>query len=222
MNQPIDTISQIRDIELTYRYLRQDESRAELRGLLTSIRVHGKIIFVMLRDVTGVIQVIFQRDTFSTETWNEIRVLQKLDRIQIHGFTGYSKSGELSIFADKINVLLKKDAVANVIAIEEKDSRALTAQFMLARLRERAGKWMQDNGYIEFVPYYLTSSRVSSHLEPLQVIFPGWGASARLTVSPANQLLRALTAANTKVFCFSRIFSQMVRDGYTSIVSNMK
>jgi len=187
--------------------------------IFTSIRDHGKIIFVMLRDITGVIQIILRKDALPEQEWKRAKEIRNLDRIRIKGVSGFSKTGALSVFAEKVEIIMKKETAATIFTIDEQDSRTLTGQFLLARLQEKACEWMRENGYVEFVPYYITSSRISSHLEPLEVVFPGWGSNAYLIVSPSGQLLKALTVADTKVFCVSRVFSQMVRDGYTSAES---
>lgn len=214
-----EIITQSRDIELINKYVPDQPINVNLRGLVTSIRDHGKIVFITLRDVTGVIQVIFRFSNLSKKAWKRVKSMEKRDRIEVMGTTGFTKKGTLSVIASNVKKLMSSQGFEESFIIDERDSRTLTSQFLLARLRDRARLLMEKEGYIEFIPHYLTSSIVSAHLEPLGVIFPGWGSNVHLTVSSSGQLLKALTAANTKVYCLSRIFSQMIRDGYTSAES---
>ena len=195
---------QARDVELIFKYASSKLSTVRMRGLITAIRNHGKIFFISLRDITGAIQLVFNYEQFDQESWSDIKSLETRDRIEVEGVVGMTSRQTLSIFVKSLKKLMTSEDADKVIKLDDSISGTLTSQFLLAKLRSKSVEYMIKNGYIEFTSYYLTSSRLSPHLEPLQVNFPGWGGYAHLSVSPVSQMIRALTAANTKVFCVSR------------------
>jgi hypothetical protein len=92
--------------------------------------------------------------------------------------------------------------------------------FFVARLKNTVVQGLVAKGFDELEPRYIHNLRPVGSLEPLQVVFPGYGSPAYLLVSPIPELRAAsLVIGITSAFSVARSFSQTVRDGYTSAES---
>lgn len=211
-------LTHARDVEICYRLMPEKTVIAELRGLVTRTTSRGALIFIRLLDATGSIQLVCDRSVLPHETWELVRKVRPLDRVRVRGRVGLTERKTLSIFVELIEEFLPRTISDRDVL--DADQRGLTTQFFLARIRLRATHYFREASFEEFEPSYLSASLEESRVEPLRVVFPGFGANAYLVPSPAMQLWEAvLITANPKVFCVSRCFSAAIRDGYTSAES---
>lgn len=221
MTEAIETLQYARDIVMSLKFMPERPVRGRVQGLITGLRKHGGIVFVTVRDITDSIQVVLRKNHLAAESWNEISNWNILDSVFAEGPVDRTRSGELSIFAEATGSLTSTVRGINGAPDEDYSNLTLARQFFLAQLRNKASSWMRERGFLEFSPLYLSASTEFEHLEPLEVVFPGWGGKSYLIASPVHQLQSALMAARDRVFCVSRVFSSMVRDGYTSAESQI-
>lgn len=76
-------------------------------GRIMLHRDKGKLQFVDIQDWTGKIQLFIGRDQVGPENWEVVQCLDLGDLIGVQGTLRRTKTGELSIFADKIFLLTK-------------------------------------------------------------------------------------------------------------------
>lgn len=76
-------------------------------GRIMLHRDKGKLHFIDIRDWTGQIQLFVGKNQVGEENWELIQCLDLGDLIGVDGELRYTKTGELSIFAEKITVLCK-------------------------------------------------------------------------------------------------------------------
>ena len=76
-------------------------------GRIMLHRDKGKLLFVDIQDWTGTIQLFVGKNQVGDENWELIQCLDLGDLIGVDGQLRKTKTGELSIFADKIHVLCK-------------------------------------------------------------------------------------------------------------------
>jgi lysyl-tRNA synthetase, class II len=81
--------------------------RVRAAGRIILHRDKGKLQFIDIRDWTGRIQLFVGRDQVGPENWELIQCLDLGDLIGVDGTLRPTKTGELSIFADKIHLLTK-------------------------------------------------------------------------------------------------------------------
>lgn len=212
----------VRDIETHWKHMRSEIQNyvGDVRGLVLRIRKYKpkNLFFADIWEPTGTIQIKF--DISTLEQYRQIiEKLKERDRINVEGkIIESGHNNTLTLDASKVSVVINEGKVSDA-EMPDIDNRGLTTQFMVARLRNIATQHMTDKKYVEFEPNYLSASRGTSPIEPLEVRFPGFGAKTFLASSPTSQLLTAILAANTQVFCISRVFSGRIRDGYTSAES---
>ena len=76
-------------------------------GRIMLHRDKGKLMFIDIQDWTGTIQLFVGKAQVGNENWELIKCLDLGDLIGVDGQLRKTKTGELSIFADKIHVLCK-------------------------------------------------------------------------------------------------------------------
>ena len=71
-------------------------------------RGQGKVYFLDLRDWTERIQIFVGKKQVGDEGWSLVELLDLGDLIGVDGRLGYTKTGELTVFAEKITFLTKE------------------------------------------------------------------------------------------------------------------
>lgn len=215
--KPREVLFHCRDIWKFHKLLPSVLVFADIRGLIADLIDRGGIIIMRLIDATGQIRVEFHRSESNEESWRIIKKIRKMDRICITGLVR-EKEEKLFIIPEGFQIFLPK-TISN-LSLQELDENIVSSQFFLARIRSRAASFLINNGFEEFEPNMISVTRGETKIDPLRVIFNGYGSPLYLIPSPAAQLREAIiTAPAEKVFCVSRCFSATIRDGYTSAES---
>ncbi len=83
------------------------EDRFRVAGRIVAHRSHGKIAFVKLRDHTGEIQVYLRKDKLGDVEYDIFRKLERGDFMGVTGPAMFTRTGELTIMAESLQVLTK-------------------------------------------------------------------------------------------------------------------
>jgi lysyl-tRNA synthetase class 2 len=83
------------------------EDRLVLAGRIVSLRSFGKAAFFHLQDTTGRMQVYVQKATLGTEEYQLFKKLDVGDIVQVTGTPFRTKTDELTLAADKVDLLTK-------------------------------------------------------------------------------------------------------------------
>jgi lysyl-tRNA synthetase, class II len=76
-------------------------------GKIFSLRIHGNIAFVDLKDETGKVQIFFQKKLLTPELFKLIKLLDIGDYIGVEGKVGKTIAGEISIMPTNFKLLTK-------------------------------------------------------------------------------------------------------------------
>lgn len=100
--------------ELNFRQWLADQGAGEQQGpkvraagRIVLLRDKGKLLFVDIRDWTGQIQLFIGRGQVGEENWQVAECFDLGDIIGVDGELRVTKTGELSIFAEKLHFLTK-------------------------------------------------------------------------------------------------------------------
>ena len=187
-------------------------ANAILHGLITRVTKRGRIVFFVLTDGSGSIQLVAKKDIFTTDHWNQIKSVKEQSPVQVAGRVGESENRRLSVFLSEppceIRALRDKR-----LSLAWSSVKVVSNQVLLARIRKCCSEFLERQDFMEIEPFYISRSWQGSDLAALEVKYPGFGLPVFLVPSPAAQILKAIvTTGKPKVFCVSRCFTGEFRD----------
>ncbi|HWQ16723.1 MAG TPA: lysine--tRNA ligase [Sulfolobales archaeon] len=103
-----DVSSPALEIVSKYAYLKPGDETSDsvsVAGRVWHIRRHGKITFMDLYDNTGKIQIVVKADTLREDDRPLLQIIDKGDIIGVSGRVIKTKAGEVSILAERIEIL---------------------------------------------------------------------------------------------------------------------
>ena len=109
---------------------------ARTAGRIMSIRDKGKVLFIDLQDKTGRVQLFVGKKQVGEDNWALIKLLDLWDLVGVEGKLGRTRTGEISIFAERIVLLTK--------AVAHPPEKYHGAQDIEIRLRRRYVDMIQN------------------------------------------------------------------------------
>jgi len=101
-------------LEVTADFAKLQDKSVIIAGRILSIRKHGKIAFLDVKDASGKVQILVHPDSLShidhinsELAFTELDLLDVGDFVEVSGLVTKSKSGEVTIAAEKIRILTK-------------------------------------------------------------------------------------------------------------------
>jgi lysyl-tRNA synthetase class 2 len=193
---------------------------ARIAGRIALLRVMGKLAFLTIRDSSGTLQIgISQADV--GEQWNLLKELDLGDIIGAEGVIGRTKTGELTLWCNRLTVLAKSllpppEKWHGLTDVDLRYRRRYVDLFTNPEVRE---VFRQRSAIIQAIREYLTSVGYWEVDTPvLQPIYGGAAARPFLThhntldmtlylrISPELYLKRLLVGGMERVFEVSRNF----------------
>ncbi len=125
--------------------LRKSDNTTEvfLNGWVDKIRLHGKIVFIDLRDRYGKTQIVFDLDHFHG-VFDEVKKLSIEDVLSIKGKVRFRadtavnlkiKTGKIEVLVDKYTLLNKASTLPFVLSDREKSEEDLRLKYRYLELR---------------------------------------------------------------------------------------
>lgn len=214
------------DLILQYGEQTHDQLEAEpknvcLAGRIMTRRLMGKASFLHIQDMTGQIQLYLKQDSLPSEQYNALKTWDLGDIIGVEGLLFKTKTGELSVKAQKIRLLTK-----SLLPLPDK-YHGLSDQELRYRQRyvdlisnERTRRTFQiRSAVISGIREFLLQRRFLEVETPMMQILPG-GATARpfatyhnaldiplyLRIAPELYLKRLVVGGLERVFEINRNF----------------
>ncbi|MGA3404595.1 MAG: asparagine--tRNA ligase [Candidatus Bathyarchaeia archaeon] len=179
---------------------RHDSEHVTLRGWLHQIRTGGGILFLQLRDGSGVIQCTLKKDSVDAKEFDRLSTIPVESTVEISGTVrkdpraprGYEISG------DKVTVLYQAeegfpiargkpekshgpDFLLDNRHFDIRSSKLLTIMRIRARLIQELRNWLIEHGYLEVQVPILVNAAVEGGSTLFEVNY--FGAKAYLTQS---------------------------------------
>ncbi|MCB0282484.1 MAG: lysine--tRNA ligase [Calditrichaeota bacterium] len=107
-------------------------------GRIMAVRVMGKASFCHIQDMQGRLQLYIQRDAIGEETYTMFKTLDIGDHIGVSGTVKKTKTGEISVFANSLELLAKSIRPLPIAKEKEEDGKkVIYDQFSDIELRYR-------------------------------------------------------------------------------------
>ena len=215
-----DTNEAIRSILDRYQDQAKDQT-ADAAGRLVLMRKMGKLIFAHIRDESGQMQIALRKNALDETSWQLAGLLDLGDIIAVAGPLAKTKTGETTIWAEKLTLLTKSTnpMPEKFHGLTHVETRYRQRYLDLMANPESMATFKQRTAIIEHIRRQLARRRfVEVETPALQPIYGGAAARPFVThhnsldcdlflrISPELYLKRLLVGGMERVYEFSRNF----------------
>ena len=200
---------------------RKNNSRKAIcAGRIVLLRDIGKLIFITLRDSSGTIQLGLSKKLLENQ-WELIKLLDLGDIIGAEGQLGLTKTGELTIWVEKITILAKSllqppEKFHGLADIDLRYRRRYVDMWANPEVTEKFKKriaiistirsFLQERGYLEVETPMMQSIPGGAAAKPFITHHNALDIDLYLRIAPELFLKRLLAGGMEKVFEINRNF----------------
>ena len=194
---------------------------ADAAGRLVLIRDMGKMIFAHVRDETAQMQIALRKNALDETGWQLAKLLDLGDIIAVAGPLQRTKTGEITIWAERLTLLTKslEPMPEKYHGLQDTEARyrrryldLMTNPESLERFRRRVAiidsmrRRLNDRGYLEVETPVLQPIYGGAAARPFTTHHNTLDCQLFLRISPELYLKRLLVGGLGKVYEFSRNF----------------
>lgn len=217
------TIAQARQALETWEQAPGDAEAAAvtIAGRLLAIRKQGKTSFANLRDESGTIQLFLNKDRLGEAPYEALRDLDIGDFVGVSGQVKRTKTGEITVFADRWEVLAKslralpekyhglsdvetryRQRYLDLIANPEVMDRFRARIKLVSAMRS----WLEGRGFLEVETPMLQPIPGGATARPFITHHNTYDRDLYLRIAPELYLKRLIVGGFEKVFEINRNF----------------
>ena len=214
----------VADIDAKYADLPNEaetEDVVKIGGRIMAKRGQGKIMFIVVRDTTGDIQLFCRINEVPEDAWGLLRRLDLGDIINVEGRVVRTKRGQLSIAPQLVMLLSKavRPLPEKFHGLSDKEIRyrqryvdLIVNEDVRETFRKRSAilsafrRYMEDNGYMEVETPILQTIQGGATAKPFITHFNALNQECYLRIATELHLKRLLVGGFESVFEIGRIF----------------
>ncbi len=190
-------------------------------GRMMSKRIMGKASFCNIKDLKGNIQSYVARDSLGEEEYKAFKKLDIGDIIGIEGSVFKTKTGEISIHAEKVTLLSKsllplpekfhgltntdtryRQRYLDLIMNDESKDALVKRSLIIRAIR----KYLDAEGFIEVETPMLVSNAGGAAARPFETHFNALSEDFKLRISLELYLKRLIVGGLERVYEIGRVF----------------
>ena len=198
-----------------------DGKTVRVAGRMMSKRVMGKASFCNVQDREGTIQCYVARDSLGEEEYKAFKKLDIGDLIGIEGFVFQTKTGEISIHAQKLVLLSKslqilpekyhgltntdtryRQRYIDLIMNEEVKDTFVKRSRIISSIR----RYLDAQGFLEVETPMLVANAGGAAARPFETHFNALNEDLKLRISLELYLKRLIVGGLEKVYEIGRVF----------------
>ena len=192
-----------------------------IAGRMMFKRVMGKASFCNIQDLQGNIQVYVARDAIGTESYADFKKSDIGDIFGVEGFAFRTRTGEISIHAEKVTLLSKslqilpekfhgltdvdtryRQRYVDLIMNAESKDTFIKRSKILSAIR----KYLSGEGFMEVETPMLVQNAGGAAARPFETHFNALNEDLKLRISLELYLKRLVVGGLEKVYEIGRVF----------------
>ena len=192
-----------------------------IAGRMMFKRVMGKASFCNIQDLQGNIQVYVARDAIGTESYADFKKSDIGDIFGVEGFAFRTRTGEISIHAEKVTLLSKslqilpekfhgltdvdtryRQRYVDLIRNTESKDTFIKRSKILSAIR----KYLSGEGFMEVETPMLVQNAGGAAARPFETHFNALNEDLKLRISLELYLKRLIVGGLEKVYEIGRVF----------------
>ena len=192
-----------------------------IAGRMMFKRVMGKASFCNIQDLQGNIQVYVARDEIGTESYADFKKSDIGDIFGVEGFAFRTRTGEISIHAEKVTLLSKslqilpekfhgltdvdtryRQRYVDLIMNTESKDTFIKRSKILSAIR----KYLSGEGFMEVETPMLVQNAGGAAARPFETHFNALNEDLKLRISLELYLKRLIVGGLEKVYEIGRVF----------------
>ena len=219
-----DVEDYVADIEAKYVDLADGEDTADvvkIGGRVVAKRGQGKIMFVVLRDPTGDIQLFCRINDMNEDDWERLRKLDLGDIVGVEGVVVRTQRGQLSVAPRSLTLLAKavRPLPEKFHGLSDKETRyrqryvdLIANDDVRETFRKRSQilstfrRFMESDGYMEVETPILQTIQGGATAKPFITHFNALDQECYLRIATELHLKRCIVGGFERVFEIGRIF----------------
>ncbi len=208
-------------VEISDNYDELEGKEVSVAGRMMAKRIMGKAAFTHISDLKGRIQAYVSRDSLGEEEYAAFKKLDIGDIVGVVGKVFKTKTGEISIHADKVELLSKslKPLPEKFHGLTDTDTRYRQRYVDLivnedvrdtfikrSRIITEIRKFLDNEGFIEVETPMLVSNAGGAAARPFNTHYNALNEDVKLRISLELYLKRLIVGGLEKVYEIGRVF----------------
>ncbi len=214
-----DVTAHTADIKENYEEL--EGKNVSIAGRMMSKRVMGKASFCNVQDLKGSIQSYVARDSIGEDSYKEFKKFDIGDIVGIEGTVFKTKTGEISVHAEKVTLLSKslqilpekfhgltntdiryRQRYVDLIMNEDVKDTFIKRSKIISSIR----KYLDGQGFMEVETPMLVSNAGGAAARPFETHFNALDEDLKLRISLELYLKRLIVGGLERVYEIGRVF----------------
>ena len=208
-------------VEIKNNFEELEGKNVSIAGRMMSKRVMGKASFCNVQDLSGTIQSYVARDSIGEESYAKFKKLDIGDIIGIEGYVFKTKTGEISVHAEKLTLLSKslqvlpekfhgltntdiryRQRYVDLIVNPEVKDTFIKRSKIISSIR----KYLDGQGFMEVETPMLVSNAGGAAARPFETHFNALNEDFKLRISLELYLKRLIVGGLERVYEIGRVF----------------